>query len=165
MTPSDRSLVPAAALPARRGPPRPIRTRFYTPKGDFAPIATINTTPLVDVMLVLIIMFILIIPVASHKVDLDLPGPPPPVPGPPPPSHRLDIAANGALLWDGASLPAAALPGRLAALAADPDDPVLQLNADGEARYERVDQILAQIRGAGVTRMGFVNNHLFRRAF
>jgi|GEM_PF-2072793 len=165
MTQSELSPVPASALPPRRSPPRPIRTRFYTPKGDFAPIATINTTPLVDVMLVLIIMFILIIPVASHKVALDLPGPPPPVPGPPPPAHRLDIAASGALLWDGAPLAAQALPARLTALAADPADPVLQLNADGEARYERVDQILAQIRTAGVTRMGFVNNHLFEESF
>jgi biopolymer transport protein ExbD len=155
----------APGLPPRRDPPRPIRTRFYTPKDNFAPIAAINTTPLVDVMLVLIIMFILIIPVASHKVALDLPGPPPPIPGPPPPTHRLDIAANGALLWDGAALAPAALPARLSALAADPEDPVLQLNADGEARYEQVDGILGQIRTAGVTRMGFVNNHVFERSF
>jgi biopolymer transport protein ExbD len=165
MTQSARTPVSASLLPPRRSPPRPIRTRFYVPKGDFAPIASINTTPLVDVMLVLIIMFIMIIPVATHKVDLDLPGPPPPGPIVPPPSHRLDIAAGGALLWDGAPLAPAALPARLAALAADPDEPVLQLNADGEARYEQVDTILAQIRGAGVTRLGFVNNHLFRRAF
>lgn len=165
MTTSDRTPVSNPAFAVRRSPPRPIRTRFYVPKGDFSPIASINTTPLVDVMLVLLIMFIMIIPVTTHKVDLDLPGPPPPVPGPPPPSHRLDIAANGALLWDGAALASAALPGRLAALAADPDDPVLQLGADGEARYEQVDQILAQIRTAGVTRMGFVNNHPFREAF
>jgi len=164
MTQSDPTRVSAAALLARRRPPRPIRFRYLPPKGDFAPIAAINTTPLVDVMLVLLIMFIMIIPVTTHKVDLDLPGPLPPIPGPPP-SHRLDIAANGALLWDGAALAPAALPARLAALAADPDDPVLQLNADGEARYGQVDQILAQIRTAGVTRMGFVNNHLFRQAF
>jgi biopolymer transport protein ExbD len=165
MPQSELHLQRAPGLPPRRDPPRPIRTRFYTPKDNFAPIATINTTPLVDVMLVLIIMFILIIPVASHKVALDLPGAPPPVPGPPPPTHRLDIAANGALLWDGAATAPAALPARLAALAADPQDPVLQLNADGAARYEQVDRILGQIRTAGVTRMGFVNNHDFAEAF
>ena len=165
MTRSAPGPLQAPALPPRRGPPRPIRTRFFVPRGDFAPIAAINTTPLVDVMLVLLIMFIMIIPVASHKVAIDLPGPPPPVPTVPPPAHRLDIAANGALMWDGAAIPAASLPARLTAMAADPARPVLHLNADGAARYERVDQVLAQIRGAGVTRMGFVNNHLFARAF
>ena len=144
--------------------PRPIRMRYLPPKGDFAPIATINTTPLVDVMLVLLIMFIMIIPVASHKVPLDLP-PPDPRPAPPPPFHRLDIAAGGALSWDGAPLDAAALPARLRAMAADPDRPVLHLGADGEARYERVDQILAEIARARVTRLGFVDNRRFASAF
>ena len=124
----------------------------------------INTTPLVDVMLVLLIMFIIIIPIASHKVPLDLPGPAP-AKAPPPAAHRLDIRAGGALAWDGAPLPAAALPSRLSALAADPARPELHLNAEAEARYEQVDRILASIRIAGVTRLGFINNHLYRRAF
>ena len=164
MTPSPRNPFQTPALPLRRDPPRPVRFRYVPPKGDFAPIATINTTPLVDVMLVLLIMFIMIIPVVSHKVPIDLPGGPPP-PGVPPPIHRLDIDAAGALRWDGAAIPPASLPARLRAFAADPARPVLHLDTDGEARYERVDQVLAQIRRAGVTRMGFVNNHLFARAF
>ena len=144
---------------------RPIRSRFHAPQGDFAPIATINTTPLVDVMLVLLIMFIIIIPVASHKVPVDLPPPDPTAIAAPPPVHRLDIAAGGGLAWNGAPLPAASLPARLRALAADPDRPVLHLNADGEARYEQVDIILAEIARAGVTRLGFVDNRRFERAF
>lgn len=164
MTPSAKVPLPGSASPLRRGPPRPIRFRYVPPKGDFAPIAQINTTPLVDVMLVLLIMFIMIIPVVSHEVPIDLPGivEPDPVP---PPIHRLDITADGALRWDGAAIPAASLPARLRAFTADPARPVLYLNADGEARYERVDQVLAQIRGAGVRRMGFVNNRQFARAF
>lgn len=156
MTISDK--IPAAVR--RQHPPR---IRFVPPKGDFAPIVAINTTPLVDVMLVLLIMFIIIIPAATHKVPLDLPQPGPTVT--PPPSHRLDIAANGALAWNGAALPAAALPARLAALAADPARPELHLNAAGEARYEQVDIILAQIHGAGITRLGFVDNARYRNAF
>lgn len=169
MTTSDRAPIPAHAggfppAPARSDRAKPIRTRFFVPPGNFAPIAQINTTPLVDVMLVLLIMFIITIPVASHKVPLDLPTFSPRLVAPPPP-HRLDIAAGGALSWDGAPLAAAALPARLAALTADPARPELQLNPDAEARYEQVDRILAMIRTAGVTRLGFVNNHLFRRAF
>jgi len=143
---------------------RPIRTHFYTPKGDYAPIAAINTTPLIDMMLVILIMLIVAIPMTSHKVPLELP---PPDPGhvPPPPSHRLAIDSAGALRWDGRPLPGAALPARLAALAADPARPALLLDADGEARYERVDELLAAIRRAGVTRLGFVDNQRFAGEF
>jgi biopolymer transport protein ExbD len=140
---------------------RPIRMRFYTPQSDYAPIATINTTPLIDMMLVILIMLIVAIPLTNHKVPLDLP---PPTPGTAPPSHRLAIDAAGALAWDGAPLAAAALPARLTALRADPRQPALLLDADGEARYERVDELLAAIRRAGVTRLGFVDNRRFAEA-
>lgn len=143
---------------------RPIRTRFYTPKSDYAPIAAINTTPLIDMMLVILIMLIVAIPMTTHKVPLDLP-PPDPGTREPPPSHRLELDAAGALRWDGRPLPAAALPARLAALAADPARPALLLDADGEARYERVDELLAAIRRAGVTRLGFVDNRRFAGEF
>ena len=147
-----------------------VRTASHRPNGaraapdsDFAPIATINTTPLIDMMLVILIMLIVTIPMSTHKVPLDLPGPST-VPREPPPVHRLAIQASGALLWDGQTLPAAALPARLGALQADPALPVLELDAEGEARYERVDQIFAQIRRAGVTRLGFVGNEGFAAA-
>ncbi len=159
MTVSGR--IPAHA--AASGPRSP-RISFTPPKGDFDPIVAINTTPLVDVMLVLLIMFIIIIPAATHKVPLDLPQPGPAVTAPPP-SHRLDIAANGALAWNGVALPEAALPARLAAMAADPARPELHLNAAAETRYEQVDTILAQILSAGITRLGFVDNARYRNAF
>ena len=131
-------------------------------QSEFAPIAAINTTPLIDMMLVILIMLIVSIPISTHKVPLDLPSAQPPdIPHLPPPVHRLAIEASGALLWDGQALPAASLPARLAAFQADPLLPVLDLNADGEARYERVDQVFAQIRRAGVTRLGFVGNEGF----
>ena len=136
------------------------RRPYAPPQGDFAPISAINTTPLIDMMLVILIMLIVSIPLSTHKVPLDLPSTPP-VPPPPVPIHRLDIQASGALVWDGQALPAAALRSRLDAFQADPARPVLELNADGETRYERVDQILADIRRAGVTRLGFVGNERF----
>jgi biopolymer transport protein ExbD len=110
-------------------------------------------------MLVILIMLIVSIPMTTHKVPIDLPAPA--VPRTPPPVHRLAIQASGVLLWDGQALPAASLPARLAALQADPALPVLELYAEGEARYERVDQVLAQIRRGGVTRLGFVGNERF----
>ena len=127
-------------------------------------ISEINTTPLIDVMLVLLIMFIITIPVASHKVPLDLPRPSP-TPVPERPFHQLDIAADGSLAWNGAALPADQLQGRLLQLAASPATPELRLHAASEARYERVDQILAQIRLAGVERLGFIGTERHGRAF
>jgi biopolymer transport protein ExbD len=146
----------------RMSTPSPIRTRFISEKVDFTPIATINMTPLIDMMLVILIMVIVAIPMANHKVPLDLPieGPQ----GTPPPFHTLAIDAAGALAWDGRAIPAAALPARLANLRADPARPVLHLAAAGEARYERVDQVLADVRRAGVTRLGFIGNAEFAAA-
>ena len=137
---------------------RASRMRSALP-GDFEPIAAINTTPLIDMMLVILIMLIVSIPMTTHKVPLNLPSnrPVPQIP----PIHQLAILASGALVWDGQALDAAALRARLDAFQADPAQPVLELNADGEARYERVDQVLADIRRAGVTRLGFVGNERF----
>ena len=116
-------------------------------------------------MLVLLIMFIIIIPVASHKVPLDLP----PGPRSSPARRRRSTGSTSppAARSPGTAraLAAAALPARLRAMAADPARPVLHLNADGEARYERVDQHPRPDRRAGVTRLGFVDNRRFGRAF
>ena len=147
----------------RRSPSRKGGFRVGQP-GEAEPLSEINTTPLIDVMLVLLIMFIITIPVASHKVPLDLPRPTQ-RPLPDLPFHQLDIAADGSLSWNGATLPADQLQGRLLQLAASPRRPELRLNAASEARYERVDQILAQIRLAGVSQLGFVGNERYRRSF
>jgi biopolymer transport protein ExbD len=127
--------------------------KTYRIGDDAQPIMDINTTPLVDVMLVLLIMFILIIPVSSHKVPLDLPTA---GVAPLPERHRLDLDAAGRLFWDGRPLGASELTARLRAVAANPADPLLEINVDAETRYARVDETLAAVRRAGVARIGFV---------
>lgn len=139
----------------RRLRPRPIRTRFLAPEQGFAPIAAINTTPLIDMMLVLIIMFIVAIPMREHKVPLDLPRPD--RSSAPPPVHRLVVDAAGRTFWDGAAIDSAGLRARLAAMAADPAEPSLEFLPDGAARYARIDTLLAEIRRAGIRRMGIAN--------
>jgi biopolymer transport protein ExbD len=141
-----------------------MRDRFVVAPDVQAPIATINTTPLIDVMLVLLVMFIIVVPVASHKVPLDLPQAPPATPPAPPPVHRLDILASGALRWDGQAVEAATLPGRFQQMAADPARPELHLNPEAEANYGQIDAILAMILRAGVTRLGFLDNRRFAGA-
>ena len=124
-------------------------------------MAELNITPLIDVMLVLLVMFILAVPAITHKVPVDLPQA-----GIVPPAdrvtHRLELLRDGSVRLDGAALADAALPARLGALARDPAT-LLTFRADGQARYERADQLLAEIKRAGITRLGFEGLAEFRR--
>lgn len=130
---------------------------------DAHPIAQINITPLIDVLLVLLIMMILTLPVATHTVTIDLPsGPGKPVS--PDKMHRLDIAASGALSLDGAAIAESALPDQLVATMAD-KEATLTIRADAAARYETFDRVLATVKRAGVTRLGFIGNDQFKTAF
>ncbi|MFN3388383.1 MAG: ExbD/TolR family protein [Allosphingosinicella sp.] len=131
---------------------------------DDRPISELNTTPLIDVMLVLLIMFIVTIPIANHAVKLDLPVGPPPAVQAEPTVHRLDIDAGGRLFWDGAPVAEAALPARLETVRAAGPDAVLHLRADAEARYETFDRILAAVKRAGVERLGFPDNQVHAAA-
>lgn len=121
---------------------------------ELQPIGAINVTPFIDVMLVLLIVMILSMPMASHKVPVDLPQSGPSAIDDT--AHRLAIDREGALFWDGARLPDAALPAKLAGLRSDAA--VLQLQTDPEARYERFDSILAAIKRANIVKLGFVGN-------
>ena len=163
-TPAPAFAGPAGSVSGRTPPPRRRGFRPIRAGDEPGTISEINTTPLIDVMLVLLIMFIITIPVASHKVPLDLPRPTL-SPLPERPFHQLDIAADGSLFFNGAPLPADQLQARLLQVAADPGTPELRLNAASEARYERIDQILAQIRIAGVERLGFIGNERYARVF
>ncbi|MBX3595879.1 MAG: biopolymer transporter ExbD [Sphingomonas sp.] len=123
------------------------------------PLAAINITPLIDVMLVLLIMMILTIPIATHKLPIDLPnGQPAPLTGAMP--HRLDIARNGALAWDGRAITDRELPTLLAASVRD--SAVLHLKTDPAASYRRFNAVLAVVKRAGVTRLGFIGNERMR---
>ena len=141
-----------------------MRTRrlAFTVPAD-APISGINTTPLIDVMLVLLIMFILTIPVATHSVKIRLPGPGTPLDDKPV-VHRLAILPSGALMWDGAALGDADLPGRLAAFRAAAPDGVLEMQPEGDLRYGRFDSVLAVVKRSGIEKLGFVGNDRFAEA-
>lgn len=133
--------------------------RFATPYAEPQPFSQLNITPLIDVMLVLLIIFILSIPAATHKVPIDLPG----KTGSATvlERHRLVLDAGGSVMLDGAAADGAGLNARLAAIAGR-DDAVLELEVDPAASYARFDQLLADIRRAGITRLGFVGNERYR---
>ncbi|HEY0626721.1 MAG TPA: biopolymer transporter ExbD [Allosphingosinicella sp.] len=122
-----------------------------------APISDLNTTPLIDVMLVLLIMFIITIPVATHKVTQDLPQGPPPVVNKEPVVHRLELDAAGRISLDAVPVAPGELRAKLAAIAAEPRADLL-LRADGEALYVRFDEVMATVKRAGITRLGMIDN-------
>jgi len=131
------------------------RHHLAAPAGGGEIAEGINITPLIDVMLVLLVMFILSIPAMTHKVPIDLPQ------GKAPPgdtvTHTLVLARDGTVHLDGTPVTDAALPARFQALKADPAA-LLVMKTDPEARYERFDQVLAEAKRAGITRLGFAGN-------
>lgn len=125
------------------------------------PIGEINTTPLVDVMLVLLVMFIITIPIQSHAVKLDLPGGVPPLERS---SIRntLAVTKDGLLLWNGERASDERIRVTLVATQRMSPVPELHLKPDAAARYERVDEVLVMTKRAGVNKMGFVGNEAYR---
>lgn len=127
------------------------------------PFSDINTTPIIDVMLVLLIMFIITLPLMTHSVKIDLPQD-----GPTqrePVVHRLEIDSASRLTWDGAPIAEAELPARLAAFRAESRDNVLHYRAAPQTRYEDFNRVLADVKRAGVDRLGFVGNERFAQAY
>lgn len=126
----------------------------------------INTTPLIDVMLVLLIMFIITLPPPTHAVKIDLPQDcAPNCPPPPevlPTKNQLYIAPNDAILWNDQPVALSQLRGLFeSTLTMDPI-PELHLQPDPNARYDVVDKVLAETKKAKVSKLGFIGNEAYR---
>jgi biopolymer transport protein ExbD len=131
------------------------------------PMMDINTTPLIDVLLVLIIMLIITIPPQSHAVKLDLPQnqsnqPPPPID---PVKNKVVITQGGAVLWNGAPVNLTQLRQYLDVTQQMDPVPELHLQPEPDARYELVDEVLAVTKQAKVSKMGFVGNEAYMTVF
>ena len=127
------------------------------------PLSEINTTPLIDVMLVLLIMLIITIPIQLHSVDLNLPNANPPPPAAPPEVVTIDIDGAGQTRWNGEALDnAAALDARLDAAAAEAVAPELHLRADRRAKYRSVAAVMAAVQRKGLHKVGLVGNEQFQ---
>lgn len=126
------------------------------------PMIEMNTTPLIDVMLVLLIMFIITIPPATHAVDLDLPQGPQPPAQLDPIKNKIVVTADGRILWNGTSVGSHGLRHQLVRTAQMQPQPELHLQPEEMARYALVDQVLAETKRAQVTKMGFVGNEQYR---
>lgn len=126
-----------------------------TTSSDPPVFSEMNTTPLIDVMLVLLVMVIITIPMLNHEVPIDIPrgrvAPEERV------THRLEIMRDGAVFVDGAATSDAALLRKLAVLRADPRAE-LTVRTDPQARYDHFARTLVVVKRAGITRLGFVGH-------
>jgi len=132
---------------------------FDSRSAPMQPMADINTTPLVDVMLVLLVIFIITAPLLTHAIRLDLPSAQAPVSAEKPETITLSIDAEGRLFWNDAPLAdAAALRERLAQAAPRQPQPELHLRADQQVRYQRIAEVMSAAQLAGISRIGFVTD-------
>ena len=127
--------------------------------GDDGAMCDINTTPLIDVMLVLLIMFIITIPVMTHAVKLDMPRP---TDAPPPPVQpeviTIEIDFDGTVLWNGTAVQSLDALEKYFRVESQKDpQPELHLRPDKRARYDVVAKVLASAQRNRMKKIGFVN--------
>lgn len=119
-------------------------------------ISEMNTTPLIDVMLVLLVLMIITLPLQTHAVKIDMPTVPP-HPQPPPVVVTVGVEFDGTITWDGAAVSRAALDAHLAAAAKQVPQPEIHLLADRLAKYDTVAIVLSDAQRLGMKKMGFAD--------
>ena len=131
-----------------------------------SPMMEINTTPLIDVMLVLLIMIIMTIPIQTHAVKVDLPvGTSNPQPIVEADKNKVYIDAQGRVYWNSVQIDDVTLRQYLDQTLQMSPEPELHFQPDPQARYEVVDRILAIVKRANVNKLGFVGNEQYRNDF
>jgi len=143
---------------------RPRQTLAQAPMSDTArkAMCDINTTPLIDVMLVLLITLILALPILTHAVKLDLPSASPPPKRLPPEVVDIDIDFDGTLVWNGRVVSSMQqLEGYFRAEANKDSPPEIHLRPDRHARYDVVAKVLASAQRNRLKKLGFVNTGEF----
>jgi len=135
-------------------------------QADGEPMMEMNTTPLIDVMLVLLIMFIITLPVQTHAVKVDLPqnsqNNPNPVDAQ---KNKITIDAAGTVAWNGSPVDEVTLRQYLDQTASMNPEPELHFQPDPQARYEVVDRTLAVVKRSAISKLGFIGNEQYRNDF
>ena len=122
----------------------------------------INTTPLIDVMLVLLIMLIITIPAQLHSVNLDMPVAKPPTKKVDPVVIKVDVGADNVINWNGKPIAGRAdLEAKLVAAAAIQPQPELHIRSHAKAKYESVVLIMASAQRLGLNKLGVVGSEQF----
>ena len=123
---------------------------------DFNP--EINTTPLVDVMLVLLIIFIITIPVINHSVKIDLPRATNQRDEIKPENINLSIDAHGLMYWNNETIDAAQMNVRIAEASKKTPQPELHIRAERTTQYEKIVEIMAAAQSGGLSKIGFITD-------
>jgi biopolymer transport protein ExbD len=130
-------------------------------EGEGDVMMDINTTPLIDVMLVLIIMLIITIPIQTHAVKMNMPVGPSSAPPKPPEIVRIDVDFDGTIGWNGTIVSKEELINNLAQTAALPDQPEVHLRPNKLVSYKVVAMVMANAQRLGVTKIGIIGNEQF----
>jgi biopolymer transport protein ExbD len=130
--------------------------------GDPEVMIDVNTTPLIDVMLVLIVMLIITIPIQTHAVKLNMPVGNPPPPLTPPEVITVEVDFDGTVLWNGDVVPdRPTLEARLSAAAAQPVQPEFHLRPNKLVTYKHVAGVMASAQRLGITKIGLIGAEQF----
>lgn len=120
-------------------------------------VSEINTTPLVDVMLVLLIIFLITIPVVTNTIAVNLPHEENHVRETKPENINLSVDKSGKIYWDQEALAGAdALTARLKTVAVQEPQPEIQIRGDGDAKYEAIGRVIFACQRAGIVKIGFI---------
>jgi biopolymer transport protein ExbD len=131
-------------------------------EGSVAP--SMNTTPLIDVLLVLLVMLIITIPIRLHSVNMDLPGGLPPPDAPLPLVVRVEVSAGNQVHWNGEPVAdRKALEALLQAAAQQTPAPEIHVHADPKSRYDTVAAILTAAQRQGLQKIGVVGLEAYAR--
>ena len=126
------------------------------------PIADINTTPLIDVMLVLLIMLIITIPIQLHAVNMDMPIGNPPPPLVKPEIIKVDIDPQSIVYWNGVAVSGKPeLESKMQAAAAQATQPEVHLRPNKAAKYDVVAGVMASAQRIGLTKIGIIGSEQF----
>jgi len=129
--------------------------------GDPEVVVDMNTTPLIDVMLVLLVMLIITIPIQTHAVKLDLPTGNPPPPPEPPVVDTVDVDFDGTILWNDEVVDRQGLDARIVTAAVEPIQPELHLRPNKLVTYKYVAAVMADAQRLGLTKLSLVGNEQF----
>ena len=130
--------------------------------GEPEVMVDINTTPLIDVMLVLLIMLIITIPIQMHAVKMNLPVGNPPPPAVQPQVVQIDIDFDGTMTWNGTPIPdRAALESKLSQVAAEPVQDEIHVRPNKLVPYKDVAEVMAAAQRVGATKIGLIGNEQY----
>ncbi len=131
--------------------------------GEGEVMVEMNTTPLIDVMLVLLVMLIVTLPIQTHAVKLDMPINPPPPPLVPPPVVNINVDFDGTVYWDGQAVDAATMDSYFYQIgqAVSEDQKEVHISANRLAKYDAVAKVMANAQRRGVEHIGIIGTEQY----